>query len=156
MPNTPALIGMGMTALYPCPVITHTERQLVERVLQGTGQLLWVDEEVQIDAVTALSGSGPAYVFYFLEAMIEAGQAMGLSAAQSHQLATATFGGACALADQSQDPPSVLRQRVTSKGGTTHAAITSMESAEIKQAFVQAIFAAQRRAAELGNEFGKP
>jgi pyrroline-5-carboxylate reductase len=155
MPNTPALIGMGMTALFACQAVTTTERQLVEHVLQGTGQLLWVEEEAHIDAVTALSGSGPAYVFYFLEAMIEAGQSMGLSAAQAQQLATATFSGAAALASQSEEHPSVLRQRVTSKGGTTHAAISAMESANVKQDFVQAIFAAHRRAAELGDEFGK-
>lgn len=156
MPNTPALIGQGMTALFACPAVTDAERLQVNHILQGTGQLLWLDEEAHIDAVTALSGSGPAYVFYFLEAMIEAGQHMGLTAEQAHQLATATFGGASALASQSQDHPSVLRQRVTSKGGTTHAAITALEDAQMKQTFVQAMFAAQRRAAELGDEFGKP
>jgi pyrroline-5-carboxylate reductase len=154
MPNTPALIGLGMTGLFACQAVTATERQLVERLLQGTGHLLWVDDEVQIDAVTALSGSGPAYVFYFLEAMIEAGQAMGLSAAQAHQLATATFSGASALASGSEEHPSLLRQRVTSKGGTTHAAISAMERADVKHVFAQAIFAARQRATELGDEFG--
>jgi pyrroline-5-carboxylate reductase len=155
MPNTPALVGLGMTGLFACAAVTEPERLMVEQVLQGTGQLLWLDDELHIDAVTALSGSGPAYVFYFLEAMIEAGQHMGLTAEQARQLATATFGGASALASQSQDHPSVLRQRVTSKGGTTHAAITALEDAQVKQTFVQAMFAAQRRAAELGDEFGK-
>jgi pyrroline-5-carboxylate reductase len=155
MPNTPALVGQGMTALYPCPQVTAADKTLVEQVIGTTGQYLWVNQESQLDAVTALSGSGPAYVFYFLEAMAEAGVGMGLSADQAYQLAVATFSGASSLAAASTESPEVLRQRVTSKGGTTYAAITSMEAAGIKSAFVKAMQAAEVRARELGDEFGK-
>jgi pyrroline-5-carboxylate reductase len=105
--------------------------------------------------VTALSGSGPAYVFYFLEAMTQAGVAMGLSAEQAYKLAVATFSGASSLAAASTDSPEVLRQRVTSKGGTTYAAITSLDDSEVKSSFVKAMQAAQVRARELGDEFGQ-
>ena len=154
MPNTPALIGQGMTALYARPAISAAQRQQVEQVLSPTGQLLWVEDEVQLDAVTALSGSGPAYVFYFLEAMAQAGVAMGLSAAQAHQLAVGTFAGASELARRSDESPAVLRQRVTSKGGTTYAALQSMEADGIGQHLQNALRAAQNRARELGDEFG--
>ena len=107
MPNTPALIGQGMTALYARPGISTAQRQQVEQVLAPTGQLLWVEDEVQLDAVTALSGSGPAYVFYFLEAMAQAGVDMGLPAAQAHQLAVGTFAGASELARRSAESPRV-------------------------------------------------
>jgi pyrroline-5-carboxylate reductase len=155
MPNTPALVGQGITALFPCPSVTAADKALVEQVIGTTGQTLWVAQESQLDAVTALSGSGPAYVFYFLEAMTEAGMGMGLSAEQAYQLAVATFSGAASLATASTESPEVLRQRVTSKGGTTHAAITSMDAAGIKPAFVKAMQAAEQRARELGDEFGK-
>ena len=105
--------------------------------------------------MTALSGSGPAYVFYFVEAMIAAAQQMGLSAEQGKQLALATFAGATELAATSDEPPHVLRERVTSKGGTTHAALTSLEASGVKAAFVTALRAAQQRARELGDEFGR-
>jgi pyrroline-5-carboxylate reductase len=155
MPNTPALVGQGITGLFPCPAVSATDRALVEQVIRTTGQHVWVEKEAHLDAVTALSGSGPAYVFYFLEAMTEAGTGMGLSAEQSRQLAIATFSGAAALAAASSEPLEVLRQRVTSKGGTTYAALTAMETAQIKPAFVKAMQAAEQRARELGDEFGK-
>ena len=154
MPNTPALVGQGMTGLFGRPAVSPADRALAERALASTGALLWVDAEPQLDAVTALSGSGPAYVFYFLEAMREAGTAMGLSAEQAYALAVGTFRGGAALAAASQEPPEVLRERVTSKGGTTYAALTSLEAAGVKRAFVEALHAAQRRAGELGDEFG--
>jgi pyrroline-5-carboxylate reductase len=154
MPNTPALIGKGMTALYARPNVSAPERQTVEQVIATTGELLWVDDETQLDAVTALSGSGPAYVFFFLEAMTQAGADMGLSREQAHQLAVATFVGASELARRSDEPPEVLRQRVTSKGGTTYAAIQSMEQDGVQQQFMRALQAAQQRARELGDEFG--
>jgi pyrroline-5-carboxylate reductase len=131
------------------------DKALVEQVIGTTGQFIWVHKESQLDAVTALSGSGPAYVFYFLEAMTEAGVGMGLSAEQAYQLAMATFSGASSLAAASTESPEVLRQRVTSKGGTTYAALTAMEAAGIKPAFVKAMQAAEQRARELGDEFGK-
>lgn len=155
MPNTPALVGKGMTALFARPDVTTTEREHIKQTLAATGELLWVEKETQLDAVTALSGSGPAYVFYFLEAMVDAGTALGLSRDQAYTLALGTFGGATALASQSADAPEVLRQRVTSKGGTTYAAITSMEQNEIKEKFVAAMAAACNRAQELGVEFGR-
>jgi pyrroline-5-carboxylate reductase len=155
MPNTPALVGQGMTAMYPCPQVSADDRLLVEQVIATTGQYLWVTQESQLDAVTALSGSGPAYVFYFLEAMTEAGVGMGLPQAQAYQLAVATFAGAASLAATSSETPEVLRQRVTSKGGTTYAALTAMEAAGMKPAFIQAMRAAEQRARELGDEFGK-
>lgn len=119
------------------------------------GESLWVEREEQLDAVTALSGSGPAYVFYFLEAMTQAGTEMGLSAEQAYKLSVETFRGASALAKASSEPPEVLRQRVTSKGGTTYAAITSMDQSQLKTLFGQALHAAERRARELGEEFGR-
>ena len=155
MPNTPALVGKGMTALFARPRVTAAQRTLVEQVIATTGDWLWIEAEQQLDAVTALSGSGPAYVFYFLEAMAQAGSELGLTPAQAYRLAVGTFAGAAALAQASSDPPTVLRERVTSKGGTTHAAVTAMEQAGVKQAFVQAMHAAARRAAELGDEFGR-
>jgi len=151
MPNTPALIGRGIAGLVATATVSAHERAAVETVLAPTGQLLWVPREDDLDAVTALSGSGPAYVFYFVEAMIQAAVDMGLSEAQGRTLALATFGGATALALQSDDPPSVLREGVTSKGGTTHAALTSLEADGVKAAFIKAMRAAQRRANELGN-----
>ena len=154
MPNTPALIGQGMTALFSRPTVSDADRKLIEKVLAATGETLWVGEEVQLDAVTALSGSGPAYVFLFIEAMTQAGADMGLSRDQAHRLALGTFVGASALARQSNEPPEILRQRVTSKGGTTYAAITSMEQDGIKNIIMRAVHAAKHRARELGDEFG--
>ncbi|WP_428003263.1 pyrroline-5-carboxylate reductase [Acidovorax sp.] len=154
MPNTPALVGKGMSALYARPGVSQAERESVQAIMATTGEYLWVDSEKQLDAVTALSGSGPAYVFYFLEAMARAGTAMGLSAEQAHQLAVGTFVGASELARRSDEPPAVLRQRVTSKGGTTYAALQSMEKDGVGEAFERAMKAAEQRADELGNEFG--
>jgi len=154
MPNTPALVGQGMTGLFGRDAVTAHDRAAVQGVLGSTGELMWMDTEEQLDAVTALSGSGPAYVFYFLEAMREAGTAMGLSAEQATRLAVGTFRGGAALAAASSDPPEVLRERVTSKGGTTHAALTAMEAAGMKASFVKALQAARARAVELGDEFG--
>ncbi|MBC7601103.1 MAG: pyrroline-5-carboxylate reductase [Ramlibacter sp.] len=154
MPNTPALIGKGMTALFARPAASTEDRALVEQVVATTGDSLWVEREEQLDAVTALSGSGPAYVFFFLEAMTQAGIEMGLSRDQAYRLSVGTFAGASALAAASSESPEVLRQRVTSKGGTTYAAITSMEQSQIQALFIQALHAANRRAGELGDEFG--
>ena len=156
MPNTPALVGKGMTGLFARAAVSAQERDLVEAVVATTGAHVWLGEESHLDAVTALSGSGPAYVFYFLEAMVQAGTGMGLTETQARQLAIGTFTGAAELASASTDPLELLRERVTSKGGTTYAALTSMETSGVKAAFVQAMQAAQTRAAELGDEFGTP
>lgn len=154
MPNTPALIGKGMTALYARAAVTPAGKASVERVVSSMGEYLWLTQESQLDAVTAISGSGPAYVFYFLEAMTEAAVKMGLSAEQGRRLAISTFSGASELAYRSDEPLETLRQRVTSKGGTTYAALTSMEDDDIKQHFIRAMQAAEKRARELGDEFG--
>lgn len=155
MPNTPALVGKGISALYARPGVSSSDRSRVEQIIATTGEWLWVDDETHLDAVTALSGSGPAYVFFFLEAMIEAGLKMGLAREQAYRLATATFAGATELARSSDDPPEVLRQRVTSKGGTTEAAIRSMQGDGMQALFVKALQAACERARELGDEFGR-
>ena len=154
MPNTPALIGMGIAGLFARAAVSDSDRALVEEVLAPTGRTLWLPQETDLDAVTALSGSGPAYVFYFAEAMMQAAEEMGLSAEQGKQLALATFSGASELALRSEDPPALLRERVTSRGGTTHAALASLEASGVKAAFVAALKAAQQRARELGDEFG--
>jgi len=154
MPNTPALIGQGIAGLYARAAVTAEERAQVEALLAPTGRTLWVAREADLDAVTALSGSGPAYVFYLLEAMEAAAAEMGLPAEAGRALAQATVAGAAALAGQSGESPATLRAQVTSKGGTTHAAITSMEAAGVGPAIVAAIRAAERRARELGDEFG--
>ena len=155
MPNTPALVGLGMTGLMARAAVSAADRALVEGVVRTTGELVWVKAEADLDAVTAISGSGPAYVFYFLEAMRDAGARMGLAPEVAYQLAVGTFVGATTLAQRSDDPPQLLRERVTSKGGTTYAAITSMEASDMKALFEKALVAAQTRAAELGAEFGK-
>ena len=155
MPNTPALVGKGMTGLFARPEVNTQGQALIERVIGSTGQFLWVDAEDKLDAVTAMSGSGPAYVFLFLEAMTQAGVDMGLTADQSYQLAVATFQGATELAARSDESASVLRERVTSKGGTTYAAITHMQHTELPQHFIAALRKAEARAKELAAEFGK-
>lgn len=155
MPNTPALVGQGMTGLFARAGVSSEGHELVERVLRPTGELLWVDDEAALDAVTAMSGSGPAYVFYFIEAMTEAGIDMGLTPEQAQRLAIGTFTGASALARSADEPPAVLRARVTSKGGTTYAALQSMEAADVKTLFKAAIRAAEQRAGELAIEFGR-
>jgi pyrroline-5-carboxylate reductase len=150
MPNTPALIGRGVSGLFARDEVSAAEREQVEAVLRPTGELLWVAREDDLDAVTALSGSGPAYVFYFIEAMVRAGTRMGLSSQQARMLAEQTFAGAAALSASSTEAPETLRARVTSKGGTTHAAITSLEADGVGAAFERALLAACARAQELG------
>ena len=155
MPNTPALIGQGIAGLYARPAVDEAGRAAVESLFAPTGSVLWVERESDLDAVTALSGSGPAYVFLFIEALIDAARAMGMNEAQGRALALATFSGATALAAQSDEPVAQLRERVTSKGGTTHAALEALRKAGVREAIVQAVLAAQRRAVELGDEFGR-
>src|SRR3954466_10744593 len=127
MPNTPALIGKGISGLYAASSVDATGRELAAAVLGAGGELLWVDDEAMLDAVTAVSGSGPAYVFYFLEALTQAAHDLGFAAGDARRLAYATFAGALALAEGSEHEPAVLRAQVTSKGGTTEAAIATME-----------------------------
>ncbi len=154
MPNTPAVIGQGITGLYACAVVTDEDRARVRGLLAPTGETLFVPQEADLDAITALSGSGPAYVFYFLEAMVQAAVEMGLAVEEGRQLAMATFKGATALALQSDQSLEALRSQVTSKGGTTHAALTAMESRGVKAAIAAAIHTAQARARELSAMHG--
>lgn len=154
MPNTPALVRVGFTGLYAIPEVTNENKEIAQELLNAIGETLWFDREEQLDSVTALSGSGPAYVFYFLEAMEEAGRKMGLSEEASRKMSLQTFIGAAKLAQSSEDSSQVLRQKVTSKGGTTERAINTMEQSEIKKQFILAILAAEQRSKELGNELG--
>jgi pyrroline-5-carboxylate reductase len=154
MPNTPALIGQGMTGLFANPAVSPEDRQLAEQVMNSVGQTVWLQDEAHMDAVTALSGSGPAYVFYVIEAMVAAGVRMGLTPAQAHQLAVGTMVGAAELARASSEAPAVLRERVTSKGGTTHAAISSLQADGLPALFEKAMVAARDRAVSLGDELG--
>ncbi len=154
MPNTPALIGQGIAGLYARPAVGAADRADVEALFAPTGQVIWVQREADLDAVTALSGSGPAYVFFFIEAMVQAATEMGLSAAQGRQLAQATFSGAAALAEQSPLSPTALREQVTSPGGTTQAAIMALQEQGVGPAFVKALHAARARAEALGRLSG--
>jgi pyrroline-5-carboxylate reductase len=155
MPNTPALVQQGITGMVAMAGVSDAQKAAADSILKAVGKTVWLDDEVLIDPVTAVSGSGPAYVFYFLEAMQQAALDMGLSLEAGRELAIATFAGAAELAAQSDEPLEVLRQRVTSKGGTTHAAITSMEAAGVKEAIVAAMKAAAARGRELGEELGR-
>jgi pyrroline-5-carboxylate reductase len=155
MPNTPALIGMGVTGLAALAGVDEAGRTLASNVLGAVGETVWFDDETKIDAVTAISGSGPAYVFYFIEALQEAARRLGLSDDQGRALALSTFAGAAQLAVQSNEPASVLRERVTSKGGTTAAALASFDARSVKEAIIAGVLAADARAKEMGDELGK-
>ena len=155
MPNTPALIGKGITGLVALSGVTSEQKQIANAIMQAVGDTVWIEQEEQINAVTAVSGSGPAYVFYFLEAMQAAAIELGLSAEQGKQLALATFAGATELAAQSDQTLAQLRENVTSKGGTTYAALTAMQNNKVAQSIIQALHAAAERGEELGVEFGK-
>lgn len=155
MPNTPALIGRGVTGLFALDAVTEADRDLATRSLSGVGQVVWVDQEAALDTVTAVSGSGPAYVFLMMEAMQDGARELGLDERQARQLVLNTFAGAAELALQSDDPVTLLRERVTSRGGTTAAALEVLETSPLRAAFVDALRAAQRRSIELGDEFGR-
>ena len=155
MPNTPALALAGVSGLFAARAVTAAERAAAERVLGAVGTTLWLEREDDLDAVTAVSGSGPAYVFYFIEALERAACELGLRADAAHTLALETFAGAVKLAAQATEPPETLRGRVTSKGGTTERALASMEADHVKDAIVRAVKAAAGRSRELGDELGK-
>jgi pyrroline-5-carboxylate reductase len=155
MPNTPALVGAGISGLAALPGVSTSDRELAESLLASVGQVVWVADDAAIDAVTALSGSGPAYVFLFLESLIAGGMAVGLTEAQSRQLALGTLAGATQLAAQASEPPAVLRERVTSKGGTTAAALQVFEQADLRETVRQAMEAAAQRSKSLASEFGE-
>jgi pyrroline-5-carboxylate reductase len=154
MPNRPALIGAGVTAAFASPEVTPADRESAEAVLSAVGPLVWLDEETQMDAVTAVSGSGPAYFFLLVEALEDAGAALGLPRATARLLAVNTALGAGRMAAESADPPAVLREQVTSRGGTTAAALAVLEAADFRGLLQRAVAAAGRRSAELAREFG--
>ncbi|MES2537176.1 MAG: pyrroline-5-carboxylate reductase [Pseudomonadota bacterium] len=155
MPNTPALIGLGITGMVAMAGVSAQQRDAADAIMRAVGATVWLSDEALIDPVTAVSGSGPAYVFYFIEAMQQAAQQMGLSPEQGNELAIATFVGASQLAARSTEPVAVLRERVTSKGGTTYAALTSMDDSGVQEAIIRALRAAADRGRELGEEFGR-
>lgn len=155
MPNTPAQIQAGVTGLYAMPKVSKTQIAAADQVLSAAGSTLWLDSEEKLDAVTAISGSGPAYVFYFIESLHEAAIKLGLSAQEANLLSIATFKGASLLADSTTTPIATLRQQVTSKGGTTEQGLLSLENSKVKQAIVLAAQKASERAKSLGDELGK-
>lgn len=155
MPNAPALIGKGISALYALPEVSNAERARAEQVLGAVGEVVWIEDEALLDPVTALSGSGPAYVFWFIEQLAAAGERLGLEAETARRLALATVHGAAELAAGAAEPPSVLRERVTSKGGTTEAALKVFADERMGERLARALDAASRRGAELGDILGE-
>jgi pyrroline-5-carboxylate reductase len=154
MPNTPSLIGAGMTGLCALTDVSMNEKLAAERILQAVGKTMWVEEENSLDGVTAISGSGPAYVFLFIEALQEAATELGFNPEEARQLALETVLGAAQLAAQSPEPASLLRERVTSKGGTTAAALEVMGKFGVKAGIIAGAHAAALRSAELGHILG--
>lgn len=154
MPNTPALVGSGATALFANARVTREQKDLAESILRAVGMTLWVEDEGLMDAVTALSGSGPAYFFLVMEAMEQAGCALGLPQATARLLTLQTAFGAAKMALESTEELAALRRRVTSPGGTTEQAIKVLEEHGLAASFEQALRAAQRRSVELAEIFG--
>ncbi len=155
MPTTPALSGAGVTGLYADVAVDAAGRAAAERILAAVGSTVWADAEAQMDAVTAISGSGPAYVFHFIEALEAAGRGLGFDERAARRLAIDTVLGAAKLAAAADDSPAVLRQKVTSKGGTTEAALASLAAAGWHDELVAAVDAAAARGRALGDELGK-
>lgn len=153
MPNTPALIRAGITGAVALPDVTTGQRDQADRILRSVGEVLWLQDESLLDPVTAISGSGPAYVFYFIEALQMAAHEIGFTTEQARKLAVATFVGASRLAEQSDQPIAALRERVTSKGGTTAAALARLELDDVRGRIIDAVHAARDRAAEMGQQF---
>jgi pyrroline-5-carboxylate reductase len=154
MPNTPALVRAGVTGMAAVEGLATSQKEIATDLLSAVGQVVWVDNDQALDAVTALSGSGPAYVFLFLEALMAGAQALGLSKEQARTLALATLAGSTQLAAESTETPAVLRERVTSKGGTTAAALDVFAEQHFSSIVAQAMVAANNRAAALSQEFG--
>ena len=155
MPNTPALVLAGMTGLYAPASVTAADRAAAEAIVGAAGKTLWLEREEAIDAVTAVSGSGPAYVFYFLEALELAAREQGFDANAARLLAVQTFVGAVKLAAESPESAATLRERVTSKGGTTERAISELDQRAVRQAIASAVAGAAERSRELGEAFGR-
>ncbi len=155
MPNTPAMVGAGISGVFAAPGVDAAGRKLAGRVLEAAGAVLWVQSEAMLDAVTGVSGSGPAYVFYFLEALEQAALELGFGKPEARKLAYLTFAGAVKLARASDLDPGILRAQVTSRGGTTERGIGVLDEHGVKDAFVAAVKAAAERARELGDAEGK-
>jgi pyrroline-5-carboxylate reductase len=155
MPNTPAQVGAGVTGMFAAPEVDAPGREIAERILSAVGSIVWVENEAQLDAITGISGSGPAYVFHFIEALEAAGVKQGLDAASARRLAIDTVLGAAKLAQASKDAPSTLREKVTSKGGTTAAALAHLAAAGWHDALVGAVEAAIARSREMGEQLGQ-
>ena len=155
MPNTPALIGAGIAGLYALPEVSAEERKKAETILTAVGEAVWVAEERLLDPVTAVSASGPAYVFWMMEQLAAAAEKLGIAPDVAKKLALHTILGAAKLALSSSEPPATLRKNVTSKGGTTEAALKVFEEEKLAERFRRAVEAASRRATELGEELGK-
>ena len=155
MPNTPALIGKGITGLFADTTLGDADRNLAEAICSALGQTVWVDQEQLLDAVTALSGSGPAYVFAFLEALQAGGEKLGLDSVTARKLAYATLEGASQLANHSAESASTLREKVTSKGGTTAAALAVLKDMDWQTTLEKALAAAAERSKTMGDELGQ-
>jgi len=156
MPNRPALNGFGATGLYAPPSVGATQRALAEAIMAAVSATVWVEHESQMDTVTALSGSGPAYFFLFMEALEAAAHERGLPTSLAHKLTLETAFGAAQMARESSDSLAALREQVTSKGGTTAAALAVLDAAGLRAIVAHAVAAADRRSAELAAEFGGP
>jgi pyrroline-5-carboxylate reductase len=155
MPNTPALALAGVTGLYAPAGTSQADRDSATRILGVAGTTLWFEREAQMDAVTAVSGSGPAYVLYFIEALQEAAAGLGFDSDAARTLALETFAGTVKLASESRESAAVLRARVTSKGGTTERALAELDRSGVKAAIVRAVIAAEARSRELGDAFAR-
>ncbi len=155
MPNTPAMVLAGVTGLYALPGVPENQRRQADTILGAVGTTIWLEREEQMDAVTAISGSGPAYVFLFIESLQDAARELGFTPDQARALSLETFLGAAKLASQSSEDAATLRARVTSKGGTTERAILALENSGVRQAIILAAQAACLRSRELGDELGK-
>ena len=154
MPNRPALIGAGITALYAMPGVDAASRQAAEAILAACGPTVWVPEESQLDVVTAVSGSGPAYFFLLIECLEAAGTQLGLDPVTARRLAVETARGSGQMAAEATESPADLRAQVTSRGGTTAAALEVLEAAGVRGIFAAAVAAGARRATALAQEFG--
>ncbi len=155
MPNTPALLGAGITGLYPNAGVDAGQRELAEAILNAAGRTLWVEREGLLDAVTAVSGSGPAYFFYLMEAMINSGIELGLDPETARSLTIETAYGAALMAREGSDGPSQLRSNVTSPGGTTERALSILDAAGVSDTVLAALTGASDRSQELAEEFGQ-
>jgi pyrroline-5-carboxylate reductase len=156
MPNRPALSGYGATALFAPDRTGRAQRERAESIMSAVGITVWLTDEAQMDVVTGLSGSGPAYFFLFMEALESAARDLGLPAEIARRLTLATALGAARMADEATEPLAALRAQVTSKGGTTEAALAVLETAEVRATIARALTAAARRSVELAAEFGRP